>query len=194
MSLLENFVINHIFWAYAILFGGMFIEGEVFILTAMIFARQGLMEVWLIALLSFIGVILGDLTWYALGRWSKESFIGKWLQQKFSTYHKWMDENFMPRYQRMVFLSKFLYYVNRLTPLIAGWHKLDVRKFFKIHLLAGIFWVVIMMIVGHFLGLVIDVLGVKAVIKNMEFIFIGLAVIFIGGEILLKKIFIKKIK
>lgn len=194
MSTLESLVVNSPVLAYTILFGGMFIEGETFIMTAVILASQGLMEWWLIGIVTFVGVILGDLTWYFLGRFGQESFAGKWLQKKFPTYHEWMDINFIARYKRMAFLSKFLYYVNRLTPLIAGWHKMEVKRFFKIHLTAAALWVVTMLIVGQLFVIFVEVIGAQAILKKIEWLAIGFAVIFIGGEVLLKKFFAKKIK
>jgi membrane-associated protein len=190
---LEFFVANHPFWAYGILFGGMFIEGEAFVLTAIIFAWQGLMDWRLIAAVTFIGVMLGDIAWYFLGRLGQESKIGLWLKKKFPAYHEWMDKNFISRYSKMAFLCKFLYFVNRLTPLIAGWHKMEMRKFLKIHFMAAVLWLATMMVIGYLFGFIIEAAGARVIFKKMEWVFVGFAVIFITGEILLKKLFSKKI-
>ena len=194
MSFLEAFVLDYQLLAYLILFAGMFIEGEIFILTALVFAWQGLMEWEVIVPITFVGVILGDLAWYALGRFSKGSKIGLWAERKFPGYHDWMDVNFVGRYTRMAIFSKFLYFVNRLTPLIAGWHKMELKRFLKIHFIAAVLWLGTMLFIGHFLGAFIELIGPHKVLRNMGYLVLGLVVVFIGGEYLLKTIFSKRLK
>lgn len=194
MTVLEDFVLANQLLSYLIVFGGMFIEGEVFFLTASIFVSQGYLDFWTLILVTLLGVILGDIVWYYLGRFSKDSWPGIWLAKKFPRYHEWIEQNFISRYWRMAFFSKFLYYVNRLTPLIAGWHKMEFRKFMKIHLAAGVLWVAGMVIISYFLGFIIEAIGVKAVLRRIEWVLIGLGIIFIGGEYLLKILFSKRIK
>ena len=195
MSGLESFVLNNLFWAYAILFGGMFLEGELFLFTAAVLAWQGYLQWWLIAVVTFFGVILGDVAWYWLGRKLEHvPIIGLMLKVKISSYQEWLEENFFNRYGRMAFYSKFLYYINRLTPLVAGWHKLEFKRFFKIHFLAGSLWVAVNMAFGIIFGLIVGTEGLKFLLKRVEYFLAGAAVVFIGGEYLAKTLFSKKIK
>lgn len=195
MSALEFFVSQNLFWAYAILFGGMFIEGEIFFLGAALFAWQGHLEWFLVIVVAFIGVILGDIVWYFLGKYlDRIPFFGFLLRIKFSVYHEWLDENFIKRYSRMAFFSKFLYYFNRLTPLIAGWQKFEFKKFLKIHFFAGVLWIAVMSTLSYLLGFVVGPNGLKWLLSRFEFVVIGLIAVFIGGEYLLKRIFTSRIK
>ena len=195
MSSLELFVLNHLFWAYAILFGGMFIEGEVFFLTAAIFAWQGYMSWPILILTAFAGVVLGDIAWYFLGRYlDKIPFFGFLLRVKFSVYHEWLEKNFIKRYYRMAFFSKFLYYLNRLTPLIAGWQKFEFTKFFRIHFLAAALWTAVNAVFGYFFGLIIGTSGLRWILERFELVFLALLIIFVGGEYMLKRLFSRRIK
>ena len=162
-------------------------------MTASIFAIEGYLNFWLVAGVAFAGVILGDMTWYCLGRYSKETKIGNWVNKKFEKHQGWLVDNIQNHYARFVFLSKFLYYVNRITPLLAGWQKMDFKKFFKTHLIAGSAWVVTMAIVGKFFGLIIIAIGTKKVFRGIHWFFIGLAALVIGGDFLLKRLFVKKV-
>lgn len=191
--LLESFVFNHEYWAYIVLFAGMFFEGEVFLLTAMVFAWQGLMEWWVIIAVTFVGVMLGDLAWYGLGRYGKDTWLGRWMQRKCPAYEEWMEHHFMTHYRRMAVFSKFLYYVNRLTPLIAGWHKMDLKRFLKIHLGAAVIWLGTMLFLGHFLGVFIELIGPRSVLHRIEILVVILFVVFLVAEILLRRYFAKKI-
>lgn len=194
MSFLSDFILAYPHLAYLVLFAGMFIEGELFFLTAAIFALGGFLNWWLVLAVTFVGVIMGDLAWYYLGKYSKDSRIGKWASRKFHVYQEWLEENFITRYARLAIISKFLYYVNRLTPLMAGWHKMEVRKFLRVHVTAAIIWVGFMGIVGRVFGFLIEAIGVKVVLHRLYIVFLVLAVVIIGGEYFLRGLFDKRIR
>lgn len=162
-------------------------------MTAAIFALEGYLNWWFVVGVAFAGVVLGDIAWYYLGRYSKETRLGNWLSKKFAHYQGWLSENFTQRYFRLAFISKFLYYINRLTPLLAGWEKMEFKKFFKIHFFAGLLWVIVMFIVGRSFGFVIEIIGVKVVLHRLYWFFAVMAVLVIVGEHFLRKFFIKKI-
>ncbi len=193
MTGLESFVANNPFWAYAIIFGGMFIEGDLIFLLAAIFAWQGQLNWSIILGVILGGAVLGDILWYSLGKYVRSTKLGFLLTVRFSTYHEWLDKNFMSRYSRMAFFAKFMYYINRLTPLIAGWQGLAFKKFFKIHFFAGCLWVAVMGILTFTAGYFVGPEGARWLVRKMEWVIIGSLVLFIGGEYLLKKIFSKKI-
>ncbi len=193
MGFLEQFVVSNPAIAYLILFGGMFIEGEVFFVTASIFAIQGELSLTRIVMISLVGVILGDITWYYMGRFSKDTRFGIWLSKKTKRYEPWINKHLLSNYWKLAFFSKFLYYVNRFVPLMAGWQKMDFKKFLKIHIGAAFAWVAAMVALSYFLRVIIEVIGAKAVLHRIEWVFIGLGVLFIGGEYLLKHLFAKRI-
>lgn len=193
MDFLQSLVTTSPHIAYLILFAGMFIEGETFFLTASVFALEGFLSWYWILPVSFAGVILGDITWYYLGRLSKDTRWGIWLSNKYKNYNQWIRESFTNHYLRLAFISKFIYYVNRLTPLLAGWEKMEFKKFFKVHLIAGAGWLAVMFVLGKFFGLIIEVIGVKVILHRLYWIFAILAIAVIGGEYILKTVFVKKI-
>src|SRR3989344_2095013 len=194
MTFLESFVLINPLIAYLILFGGMFIEGEIFFLTASIFALEGYLNLWWVAGVAFAGVIIGDVAWYYLGRYSKETRIGNWVSRKFEKHQGWLLENIQNHYVRLAFFSKFLYYVNRITPLLAGWQKMDFKKFLRVHIIAAAGWLGFMLALGTFFGLIISAVGLKVVLHRLYWVFLILAIVVIGGEYLLRKIFVKKIR
>lgn len=194
MDFLQYFVTTSPALAYLVLFLGMFIEGEVFFITGAVFAIEGFLNWWILLGVTFVGVILGDIAWYFLGRYSKETRLGDWVQKKFSGYQYWLEENFETRYARLAFISKFLYYVNRITPLLAGWQRMEFKKFLRVHLIAGVGWLFTMFILGKFFGLIISAIGINVVLSRLYWVFLILAAIVIGGEYLLRKMFVKKIQ
>lgn len=194
MTGLEIFVVANPLLTYAFLFGGMFIEGELFFLMAAIFAWQGLLDWGWLILAIFSGVIIGDIAWYFLGRYARQTRLGFTLSKRFQTYDQWLDKNFMPRYFKMAFLSKFIAYVNRLTPIIAGWHGMALDRFAKIHFAAACLWVATVGIVTYIAGYFVGPEGIRWLIKRIEWVALGGVLFFIGGEYFLRKIFYKKIR
>lgn len=195
VSTLELFVLNHLFWAYVIVFFGMFIEGEVIFLTAAILAWQGYLHWDLLALVTFVGVVLGDIFWYLIGYGLERSTLLNFLFKiRLSHYQQWLEENFLKRYYRMAIYSKFLYYINRLTPIIAGWHKFNFGRFIKIHFLAAVIWVGVNLIFGYSFGYVVGESGLRWLLERFGYLLIGLLIFVAGGEYFLKKLFSQKIK
>jgi len=195
MSGLEIFAANHLFWAYFILFGGMFIEGEVIFLTAALLAWQGYLKWLLIIFFTFAGVFLGDIFWYILGRCFDRIPLFHFLFKiRFSVYHEWLDKNFFKRYSWMAFISKFLYYFNRLTPLIAGWQKFRFSSFLKIHFKAALLWTLVMAAVSYLFGLIAGPNNINWLIERFELLIISLIIIFFGGQYWLKRLFSRRIK
>lgn len=194
MDFLQSVVLNSPHFAYLVLFGGMFIEGETFFLIAAIFALEGYMNWWLVLAVSFSGVVIGDVAWYYLGCLTKNTKWGIWLAGKYKNYQGWVLEDFTTRYFYLAFVSKFLYYVNRLTPLLAGWERLSFWKFLKIHFVAALGWVGTMFIIGKSFGFVIDAIGVKVVVHRLYWVFGVIALTVVVGEYLLRNLFMKKIK
>lgn len=193
MTGLEIFVVNNPFWTYLIIFAGMFIEGDLIFLIGGIFALQGHLNWWRLVTAVFAGMFLGDIVWYWLGRYVRNTRFGFFLIKRYRVYHDWLDKNLITRYWLLAIVSKFVYYVNRLTPLIAGWHKFGFTKFLKIHFLAACIWVSLFGAMVFLAGYFVGPEGVRWLIRRLEFLTLGAIAVFIGGEYLLKRAFAKKI-
>lgn len=194
MTALEIFISNHQNLSYLIIFVGMFIEADLFFLTAAIFADQKYLEWPVLMAVSYVGIVLGDIAFYYLGKYSENTRLGNWLNKRFRKYHQWLDQNFIPRYFKLVFFTKFLYYINRLMPFLAGWHKMEFRKFLKIHFYADLSWLIIMSSIGFGLSALVALVGTKWVLERMWLFFLVLGAVFISGNYFLKRFFSKKIE
>ena len=193
MSALESFVSNNPFSTYLIVFFGMLIEGESFFLTASIFAGEGYLRWGTLVAVSLIGMLAGDCLFYELGRVTKFTRFGEWFLRRFGRANEWLNKNFASRYVRLAFVSKYIYFVNRLTPFFAGWHAFPRKSFIYIHAGAAVVWTGVMLILSHWLGLVVEFVGVRVVLRRIEFIFLALILLFMGGEYFLKRVFTRKI-
>jgi len=192
MTVLESFVSQHQYLSYLIIFLGMFVEADLFFLTATIFADQGHLNWGVLIGVGFVGAILGDMLWYYIGRYSRETRLGAWILRRFRRYDKWLDANFMTRYAKLVFFAKFIYYINRLFPFLAGWHEMEPRRFYKIHFLAGTSWLATMIVIGFGLDGLVNLVGPKWILERIWILVIFIFIVFILGDHLLKKFFLAK--
>jgi membrane protein DedA with SNARE-associated domain len=193
MHFWEMVVRGHQAISYLVIFLGMFIEPDITFLIGSLFAAEGYVNWFFLAGISLVGVFASDVLWYCFGRASQETRFGNWIYRRFEPYHVWLDENFIGRYERVVFFSRYIYFVSRLTPFLAGWHRMDIKRFLKLHVLSNSVWLLVLTSLGHSLRLAIALIGPRRVLRRVEYVFGILAVIFIGGELFLKRIFTKRI-
>lgn len=143
---------NHRFWGYAILFIAMIFEGEVFLIVAGILATLEAFDIGDVLWISFVGVILGNSSWYYLGTKLKDAGLSKrmirWAERAITF--------FLPRFRerpfKSIFFSKFIYGANRATVIMSGVLHIPFKLFFKAEFLASILWVTLYVSVGYFFG------------------------------------------
>lgn len=146
------FVQDHRFLGYTILFFAMVVEGEVFLIVAGMLARLRALDFGDVLWISFSGVMLGDVLWYALGLLSARtkglSFFTRLAEKSVLT--------FLPRFRdrpfSSIFLSKFIYGANHATLMLSGILRVKFPLFIKAELIASFVWVAIFSVVGFMFG------------------------------------------
>ncbi|MGX9295947.1 DedA family protein [Tsukamurella paurometabola] len=151
---------------------GFIFPGDSILFTAGIFAAQPtpFAQLWQLLLFLPIAAILGDQCGYALGRYAGPrvmrgrvmNFIGQGPVDK--TYA------FFDKYGPFtVLFARFIGIVRTLVPVLAGFSKMDHRKFTIFSVLGSILWCDGIVLLGYFLG------GVPFLRNNLEVLFIGSA-------------------
>ena len=180
-------------WGYFVVFLGMFIEGEGVFLTASILAEQNYLRWGLLITATFLGVVLGDLLLYYLGRSSTKTVLGRLAGERFKKYLHAQNGTFANHYPRVAIVSKYIYFVNRVVPFLAGWHRVPLWDFVRIHVVAASLWITVMVLVSQPLSLFVNLVGVRYVIHRLEFVFLVIAALSIAVEVSLKRLFAKKL-
>ncbi len=189
---IEYFIIANPILTYAIIFLGMFIEGEGLIIFSSIFAWQGHLNWWLLAGTVLIGTMTGDMAWYAGGRLLRGTHLGNWLDRRYEKHTDALDTNIREHYGRLAVLSKFMYFTTHPTIFLVGWNKFPFKKFLWITLYSTTIWALSVLGIGYFFGYAIELIGYKRVVRRVEiFAIILFATIFVLGR-LLKKMLRKK--
>lgn len=189
MSGIEYFIIANPILTYAALFAGMFIEGEGLIIFASVFAWQGHLSWYLLALTVFAGTIAGDIVWYAGGRFLRGTRLGNWLDRRYESHTDALDKNIREHYGRLAILSKFMYFTTHPTIFLVGWNKFPFKKFLWITCYATFAWASTVLAAGYFFGYAIELIGYKRVVHRIElFAILLLVAVYLFGRILKKTI------
>ncbi len=189
---IEYFIIANPVLAYAIIFFGMFIEGEGIILLASIFAWQGHLRWALLGAVIIAGTIVGDMAWYGLGKVLRGTRFGIWLDRKYERPGDAIEKMITEHYGRFAVLSKFLYFTTHPTVFLVGWHDYKFKKFLWITTYATIIWAVTVLIVGYIFGYAISLIGFRKIVKRIEIFAVVLFAAVFVAERILKKILARK--
>ncbi len=153
---LDTFIVflqNHLLWAYLILFLGsyfetlivfsLFLYGEIFFLSGGILAGMGVLNIFVVCMVLFLGGILGDSSSYFLGR----KFGGKWLLKKkkktfltkiFPVEKVEKSKKFLQKHGgKSVFFARFMGPVAWFAPFLAGAHSVPFSSFLRYDVLGA---------------------------------------------------------
>lgn len=178
---LANIISTYGTWAYAILFGIIFMEtgfvvtpflpGDSLIFAAGAFAALGSFHIlWLYALL-VLASILGDTVNYWIGH-----FIGP---KAFSGKVKFLKKEYMDKTHqyfekyggKTIIIARFIPIVRTFAPFVAGVGAMSYGKFISFNVIGGILWVTLFLFAGYFFG------NLEIVKKNFTLVILGIILI-----------------
>lgn len=189
MSGIEYFIIANPILTYAIVFVGMFIEGEGLIIFASIFAWQEKLSWGFLTLAVLAGTMAGDVLWYLGGRFLRGTRLGNWLDRRYEKHTDALDSNIREHYGRFAILSKFMYFTTHPTIFLVGWNKFPFKKFLWITCYATTVWALSVLAVGYFFGYAIELIGYKKIVHRIEiFAILLFLAVFIFGRMIKKAI------
>lgn len=175
------FVYEHRFWGYFILFVGMVLEGEVFLIVSAMLARLHAFDFGDVLWVSFAGIMLGDVLWYGFGilllRFDKHPFLAETAEKTVLMFFP----NFRRKPFQSIFFSKFIYGVNHASLVFSGIQRLKFSLFMKAELVASFMWVALYSVAGYMFGY-----AALAITHKIER-FTMLAVAFVVGFVLLER-------
>jgi len=194
MSIIDQFItflMYHEELAYGILFMGsmfetiigfsFFVYGEIFFLSGSILAGMGILNVWIVMAVLYLGGITGDNISYFLGRRYGLAFYAK--LKKVRIFRKFINEEnfskgtrFFRKYGALsVFFGRLLGPISWITPFVVGTYKLDYKKFLPYEIMGVVIGIGQFIIVGYFFGRHFDV--VLKVIETYMFVLLFLSIL-----------------
>lgn len=127
--------------------------GETLVFTAALIASRGYLNIWIVAILTFVAAVTADSLEYAFGKkygprvFIKESsrfFDKKYIDETHSFYERHGGKTLI--------LARFLPFIRTLAPAFAGVGKMPYGRFVAYNIAGGALWAASICALGYYLG------------------------------------------
>lgn len=149
------YLIFFIVFAETGLFFGFFLPGDYLLFLAGIFCATGLLDVSIYQLLAtlFLAGVLGNYVGYWFGYSTGSVIFNRNDSVFFKKKYVFMAEDFFKKYGGMALVfGRFFPIIRTFAPIFAGVAKVKFKKFTLYNLLGSLLWVLLLTLVGFFLG------------------------------------------
>ena len=156
------------------LFFGFFLPGDSLLFVAGLLTTSKYIDqpVGVLVVLLIISAFLGTTVGYYFGVWAKRYFRPRDSNLFFKQKYLDMAQEFYTKYGMMAFIvGRFLPIVRTFVPILAGFVKIDVKKFLFYNLLGACLWIGSLVMAGYWLGNLFP-----GLVDNVEFIIVTLIV------------------
>jgi len=165
------FLDQHVLLAYVVILVWTFFEGETIVILAGIASQDWTPNPIFVVLAAVAGSMLGDQTWFFLGRLKGKGIIARrpfWQVKAQRVYDK------LHRHHTLLILGfRFLYGLRTITPFAIGMTEIPTKRFFVLNLIGAVVWANAFTWGGYFLGS-----GIERLCEKHKFIvWAGLCVI-----------------
>jgi phosphatidylglycerol lysyltransferase len=152
-------------YGYALLFLGVAVEGEVFLLAASYLAHRGIFSLPLVILVAVIANCGADQIYYVLARTRGYA----WLQKRFGEHPRYQKVvNLMARHGSWLLLgSRYAFGFRIIIPAACGALGMPPLRFTIINILASLVWALPTSLLGFYLGRFAEILFID--IQKYEF-------------------------
>lgn len=189
---LGNFILAHYEWRHFLIAAGMFIQWEVTLVLSMYLIVNGFLGWGGFVIAIALGTAAYESLFYWFGRALGDTRFGRFIRRKIPQSER-LEHILSAHANTLLFLSKFVAYLNSASILLSGWVRLPFRKFVKIRALANIFWFIVLGTITYFFVSGYKLIGYEKIFRNFELVAIAIIVlIIIGSKRIAKKFLWKK--
>lgn len=148
-------------WGYLAIGGVIGVEsfgvpapGQTIMVAASIYAGAGRMNIWLVAIISFVAAVIGDNIGYWIGLRGGRKAVHRWGKYIFVTPERLdrAEKFFARRGNRIIVVARFIDGLRQLNGVIAGITKMPWRTFLLYNAIGAFLWVGWWCTVAHLLG------------------------------------------
>jgi membrane protein DedA with SNARE-associated domain len=150
MYIVDDYLANY---GYIAILVGTFLEGETTVLLGGIFSKLNYMNLNRVMIWAFTGTILGDFTFFFLGKYFGRNFIERHeiLRSRIP-----LANRIIRRYGNcIIFLVRFFVGVRGIILLLLGCTDIKKRTFFLYSTLSALIWSVAVSLIGYMFGKVV---------------------------------------
>ena len=135
------------------LFIGFFLPGDSLLFTAGFLASQGYLNIWVLAIGSFIFAVLGDSVGYAFGKRVGPALFTREESRLFKPSHLLKAKYFYEKHgKKTIIIARFMPIVRTFAPIVAGIGEMHYRTFLAYNIIGGALWAIGISLLGYFLG------------------------------------------
>jgi len=135
-------------------FAGMFFPSESLIVFFGVLAFKGVVDIKILIIATFIGILVGDIIGYFIGQKVGEEFLKKHAKklrinnEKYEEIKKGIDDNLI----KVLFIGRTNGFTRWITPFLAGANNINFKKFILSNIITASFWAPTFLLGGYFLG------------------------------------------
>ncbi len=175
-----NFILNY---GYLAILAGAFFEGESILIIGGLAVHQGLLDLPLVFLCSFVGTLASDNLFFFLGRFHGHQLVAKY--KFFSRLGAVSEKMSGKKGPFLAFGMRFMYGFRHLMPFSLGMSNLKTSTFFFCNLLGGMCWVLAVGFAGYFFGDLLQIFLGR--VRHYEFRAIVIVILALGVSHLVYK-------
>ena len=140
----------HIILIYIGVFCGIFFEGEMVMITSVIAAHHGHLNIWIVVAIGLTGTYCSDMVYFFLGRRKGKEWLNK--KPRFKEKYAFIDRN-LAKFPILIFLVyRFMYGFRTIAPLVIGVSKTTTSKFLILSAISTLIWGITYSAVGYIFG------------------------------------------
>ena len=133
---------------------GIPVPGETVLILGAVYAGTGRLSIWLVALLGFVGAVLGDNVGFAIGHFGGRRLAERYGRYVFLTAER-LDRatRFFDRHGgKIIVVARFVEGLRQANGIIAGTSGMHWRRFLIFNALGAALWVALWTSVGYLSG------------------------------------------
>lgn len=140
------------------LFLGFFLPGDSLLFVAGFLAGQHFFSLPVLIFGLFVSAVLGNVFGYEFGRRIGPKLFSREDSWIFKKRHALKAQGFYDKHgPKMILLARFMPIVRTFAPIVAGVANMHYRTFLLYNILGALLWTFGLVLLGYFLGSVIDV-------------------------------------
>jgi membrane protein DedA with SNARE-associated domain len=153
---LESIIALFVAHKYAILFPLLVIEGPLVSIIAGFLANpeMGYLNVWVLILVVIIADLVGDVFYYAIGRWGRHSVVFRWVHRLGLSDERFLklEKHFKNHGGKTIAAGKIGHGIGWAAMLAAGATSMNFLKFLFINFLVSIVKSSLLVFLGYYYG------------------------------------------
>lgn len=136
---------------------GFFLPGDSLLVVSGLFAAAGKLNIALVLIAFFLGSIIGDSTGYWTGRTMGKTIFNRENSFLFKPSRVEKAREFFEKYgAKTIVLARFVPIVRTFAPIVIGATEMPYIRFLTFSILGGALWIFSMVLLGYFVGGLIE--------------------------------------